>query len=155
MVSRSFTSQKSVFLVILHWCLYDVIWESILISMGFQTSDVRSILIEIDVPLLCIFCCEVFVKTYFPWLFSGILCMRPNSEGSGIPYMNQLLGIVGVSIMFSLLDRYFMDIHIFRQEYLLPVGLHRKLWYLSTNKGHKLMGNLLWFCGTFSSFLKL
>ena len=38
--------------------------------------------------------------------------MQPNFSGSEVPYLKQLLGVVGVSRMFSLLDRYFMGRHI-------------------------------------------
>ena len=84
-------------------CLCDVFWESILISMGFQTYDGRSILVSVAAPLLCIFRCVVLVKTYFPWLFSRGLYKHPESQGLEVPYLKQCLGIVSVSGISSLL----------------------------------------------------
>ena len=68
--------------------------------MEFHTYYGISILIKGDVMLLCTFQFGTPVKTYFPSLFSNILCMQPNSSGSGVPYLKQLFGVVGISIIF-------------------------------------------------------
>ena len=81
--------------------------------------------------------------------------MRPNSSGLGVTYLKQLLGVVGVSGMLSLMYRYCLDTYMCRQEYLLPVGLHQNLQYLSTTEGHQVIGKLFRYGVTFSSFLKL
>ena len=91
----------------------------------------------------------------FPLLFSIILYMQPNSSGSGVINLKQLLGIVCVSIMFSIMDWYCLGIQLCRQELILHMGLHQKLWYISTTKCHEVMGKLLWSGCTFSSFLLL
>ena len=57
-------------------CICDVFWESILISIGFQSSDGRYILIRCDAPLIFTFQCVVLVKTYFPLIFSKVLCKQ-------------------------------------------------------------------------------
>ena len=95
-------------------------------------------------------CEELFSLT-----ISKILCMRPNSLGLGVPYLKHLLGVVGFSRMFSLMDWYFMGRHMRHQEYLLPMGLHHEIQYLSTTKVHQVMGKLLWYGGNFSSFMQL
>ena len=79
----------------------------------------------------------------FPWLFYKILCLRPNSSGLEVPYLKQLLGVVGVMIFVLLMDWYCMCIHMCCQEYILPVGFHRKLWYLNTTEGHQIVVKLL------------
>ena len=99
-----------------HQCLYNVIWESILIIMVFQTSEWKihpnrgcsaaALYIPMWVP-----CEDLFFLT-----ISKILCMWPNSSGLGVTYMKQFLGVVGISIMFSLLDCHYMDRHMYHQE---------------------------------------
>ena len=103
----------SIFWVTRHWCLYGVIWESILIGMAFQNFDGISILIKSAVPLLCKFQCEVPVKTYFFRNFSKTLYMRPKASGLVVPSLKTLVYVVGFLRMFLLLDIY----HVYRHKY--------------------------------------
>ena len=143
------------YLVTWHWWLCGVFWESILIGTGFKTFDGRSIRIKGYVPPICTFQCEVPVKTYFLWIFSKNLYMRPNSSGLVIPSLKPLVVIVAVLRIFLVLYLYHLYINKCRQEWLLSVGLHLKLQYPSTFGGHRVMGKLLWSSGNFSRFLLL
>ena len=58
------------------------------------------------------------------------------SSGSVVTSLIPLMVIVGLLGVFLLLGIYHLDIHNFHQEWLVPVGLHLKLQYLSTNGGH-------------------
>ena len=155
MVWRSFISHGSIVLVTWDWCLYGVFWEIILIGTRFKTFDGISILINGDVLPICTFQYEVFVMTCSIWLFSRTFYMRSSSSGSLVPSLKLLVGVVGVLWAFLLLVIYHLDRHKCCQEQLLPVGLHLKLQYLSTDRGHRVMAKLLWYGGTFSYFLLL
>ena len=63
--------------------------------------------------------------------------------------MTRLVVVIGDLGMVSLLYLYILDIHMCHQEYILPVGLYRKLQYPSTIGGNKVMGKLLWSVVTF------
>ena len=52
----------------------------------------------------------------FSWLFSRIIYKQPDSSVLGVPYLKQLLGVVGVSIMSSLLVWCCLSKYICRPE---------------------------------------
>ena len=54
--------------------------------------------------------------------------------------------------MFSPLDRYCMVRNMCYTEYILLVGLLRKLWFIDATYDNQVMGNLLWSGATFQVF---
>ena len=81
--------------------------------MEFQNFGGRYILEKVDVPLLYIFQCEVPVKTKKTFYQDSLYVAKIIRVG--VPYLKQLVDIVGVLRTFLLLDFYCLDRHLCRQ----------------------------------------